>query len=46
MSDFLVESGRRANRPAVVQAMMTGTNAKYEEDIRVLGALANEGECN
>ena len=30
MADFLLESGRRANRASLVQAMMTGTNAKYE----------------
>ncbi|KAM5535289.1 hypothetical protein V8D89_011043 [Ganoderma adspersum] len=42
MVDFMVESGRRPARPAIVQAMMTGTNAKYEEDLRILGAVVNE----
>ncbi|KAI0763546.1 bifunctional P-450/NADPH-P450 reductase [Trametes elegans] len=42
MGDFLIESGKRANRPAIVQSMMTGTNAKYEEDQRILGQLVNE----
>ncbi|KAI0693861.1 bifunctional P-450/NADPH-P450 reductase [Cerioporus squamosus] len=42
MSDFLIESGRRANRLSLVQAMMTGTNAKYEEDQRIMGALVSD----
>ncbi|KAI0642932.1 bifunctional P-450/NADPH-P450 reductase [Trametes meyenii] len=42
MGDFLIESGRRANRPAIVQSMMSATNAKYEEDQRILGKLVDE----
>ena len=42
MGDFLVESGRRANRAALVQAMMPGTNAKYESDLRVMNELVDE----
>ncbi|KAL6298881.1 cytochrome P450 [Sparassis latifolia] len=42
MADFLIESGLRANRPAFVRAMMSGSNAKYEEDMRVLRSLVDE----
>ncbi|OBZ71165.1 hypothetical protein A0H81_08482 [Grifola frondosa] len=42
MGDFLVESGLRANRASLVQALMTGTNAKYEEDQRILNELVTE----
>ncbi|KAI0354817.1 fatty acid hydroxylase [Trametes cingulata] len=42
MADFLIESGRRSNRPTIIQSMMTGTNAKYEEDQRIMGQLVNE----
>ncbi|KAH9850173.1 bifunctional P-450/NADPH-P450 reductase [Lenzites betulinus] len=41
MVDFLLESGKRANRPTIVQSMMTGTNAKYEEDQKIMGDLVN-----
>ena len=41
----MLESGRRANRPSLVQAMMSGTNAKYEEDIRIMNELVDESEC-
>ena len=44
MADFLIESGRRAARPSLVQAVMSGTNAKYEEDMRTLNALVDESE--
>ena len=42
MIDFLLEGGRRPVRPSIVQALMTGTNAKFEADIRTLGALVEE----
>ncbi|KAH8103122.1 cytochrome P450 [Cristinia sonorae] len=42
MVDFLVESGLRANRPAIVNAMMRGTAYKYEQDIKVMTDLADE----
>ena len=42
MADFLIESGRRANRPSLVQALMPGVNAKYEEDQRIMGELVEE----
>ncbi|KAH9891895.1 bifunctional P-450/NADPH-P450 reductase [Cubamyces lactineus] len=42
MGDFLIESGKRAGRPAIVQNMMTTTNAKYEEDKRVMMKLVEE----
>ena len=45
MADFLIESGLRANRPSIVQAMMSATNAKYEENIRIMDKLATESEC-
>ncbi|KAI0329045.1 bifunctional P-450/NADPH-P450 reductase [Cubamyces sp. BRFM 1775] len=42
MADFLIESGKRANRPAIVQNMMTTTNAKYEEDKQTMMKLVEE----
>ncbi|KAI0655429.1 bifunctional P-450/NADPH-P450 reductase [Cubamyces menziesii] len=42
MADFLVESGKRASRPAIVQNMMTATNAKYEEDKRIMMQVVEE----
>ncbi|KAF7973316.1 hypothetical protein HWV62_15559 [Athelia sp. TMB] len=42
MTDFLKESGARANRPTVVQALMSGTNAKYAEDMKFMTDLANQ----
>ncbi|KAI0629781.1 fatty acid hydroxylase [Trametes polyzona] len=42
MGDFLLESGKRANRPAIVQSMMTATNAKYAEDQKILAQLVDE----
>ena len=44
MTDFLIESGRRSARPSLVQAMMTGTNAKYEEDQRIMNSLVDQSE--
>ncbi|KAJ7626813.1 cytochrome P450 [Roridomyces roridus] len=40
MADFLTESGFRANRPAIVQAIMSKTNAKYEADMKKMRDLA------
>ena len=42
MSDFLIEAGRRANRASLVQALMPGVNAKYEEDQRIMSELVGE----
>ncbi|KAI0694744.1 fatty acid hydroxylase [Earliella scabrosa] len=42
MSDFLIEAGRRANRATLVQALMPGVNAKYEEDQRIMSELVGE----
>ncbi len=42
MTDFLIESGLRAGRPALVQAIMTGRNAKYEQDKQTMNALVEE----
>ncbi|KAF7294065.1 Fatty acid hydroxylase [Mycena kentingensis (nom. inval.)] len=41
MGDFLGESGNRASRPRIVQAVMRGTNAKYEADIKKMRDLAD-----
>ncbi|KAH9937812.1 fatty acid hydroxylase [Epithele typhae] len=41
MTDFLLESGRRSARNALVQAIMTQTNAKYEADIATMGQLVS-----
>ncbi|KAI0738944.1 bifunctional P-450:NADPH-P450 reductase [Daedaleopsis nitida] len=42
MSDFLLESGYRANRPALVNSMMRGSSAKYEADMNTMNDLVNE----
>ncbi|KAJ7075592.1 fatty acid hydroxylase [Mycena belliarum] len=42
MGSFLAESGLRANRPRVVQAVMRATNAQYEADIKAMRTLADE----
>ena len=42
MADFLIECGRRSVRPHIVNAMMTGTNAKVDEDQRVMMELVNQ----
>ena len=44
MGEFLLESGRRANRPSLVQAIMTGANAKYEADMGTMGELVTESQ--
>ena len=45
MVDFLLESGHRASRLSLVQAVMTSATAKYEQDIKIMSDLANESEC-
>ncbi|KAF7312594.1 Fatty acid hydroxylase [Mycena indigotica] len=42
MAEFLIESGNRANRPRMVQAVMRGTNAKYESDMKKMKDLADK----
>jgi hypothetical protein len=42
MADFLGESGLRANRPRVLQALMPGTTAKYEQDMKKMKDLASK----
>ncbi|KAJ7740485.1 fatty acid hydroxylase [Mycena maculata] len=42
MGDFLAESGARARRPCVLQAVMLGTSAKYEADIKTMRDLAEQ----
>ncbi|THH18035.1 hypothetical protein EW146_g2890 [Bondarzewia mesenterica] len=32
----------RANRPSIIQAMMSGVNAKYQEDVKIMTELADE----
>ncbi|KAJ7218368.1 fatty acid hydroxylase [Mycena pura] len=41
MGDFLAESGLRAMRPRVLQAVMRGATAKYEADMKVMKKLAD-----
>ena len=36
MGDFLIECLMRARRPNIIQAISYSTNAKYEEDIKVM----------
>ncbi|EKM50262.1 uncharacterized protein PHACADRAFT_213993 [Phanerochaete carnosa HHB-10118-sp] len=42
MTDFLIESGKRARRPAIVAPFMRSTNAKYQQDIDVLMSFVDE----
>lgn len=42
MGDVLRESFARSTRPSVIQAMMTGANAKYDEDIKYMRGLASQ----
>ena len=44
MSEFLVESGLRGKRPTIVNSLMHGTNAKYEENMNIMLGYVNEGE--
>lgn len=46
MTEFLLESGVRAIRPAVVNAMMRKTKAKYNENQRVLLDLVDESKSS
>ncbi|KAL0564092.1 hypothetical protein V5O48_017963 [Marasmius crinis-equi] len=41
MVDALKECFQRTQRPTVVQALMSGTNAKFQEDIRLMQELAH-----
>ncbi|KAJ7218356.1 fatty acid hydroxylase [Mycena pura] len=41
MGDFLSESGLRARRPRVLQAVMRGATVKYEADIKLMKKLAD-----
>ena len=45
MVGFLVECGRRAQRPGLVNTLMRGNATKYEEDIHTLLSLVEESEC-
>ncbi|KAH7098687.1 fatty acid hydroxylase [Auriculariales sp. MPI-PUGE-AT-0066] len=42
MGDWLTESGRRFQRPKVVQTFMRETNAKYAADMNIMRELARE----
>ncbi|THU90609.1 cytochrome P450 [Dendrothele bispora CBS 962.96] len=42
MNDCLRECNSRANRPTVVQAWVTATNGKYQDDIRLMRNTARE----
>ena len=44
MSEFLMECYQRTNRPYVVQTLMTATNAKYEENQRIMNKLVSESK--
>ncbi|EIN12923.1 fatty acid hydroxylase [Punctularia strigosozonata HHB-11173 SS5] len=41
MSDFLVEAGSRSRLPGLVQAFMKGSQAKWDQDIKTMAALAD-----
>lgn len=40
MVDFLVESGKRANRPKIAGLFLRGTNMKYDADIKLMKDVA------
>ncbi|KAK8240055.1 cytochrome P450 [Phyllosticta capitalensis] len=42
MSDFLVESGNRALRPAIAQSLMRQAQAKYDADIELMQRTSQE----
>ncbi|KAJ3553744.1 hypothetical protein NM688_g3453 [Phlebia brevispora] len=42
MVDFLIECNLRANRPGLLNSMMVGTTAKYEEDVKTMAHLADD----
>ncbi|RPD61291.1 bifunctional P-450:NADPH-P450 reductase [Lentinus tigrinus ALCF2SS1-6] len=42
MADFLVESGYRSNRPPIANTLMWGSNAKYQEDLKVMNELVDQ----
>ncbi|KAG7093355.1 hypothetical protein E1B28_007036 [Marasmius oreades] len=42
MVDFLKECFHRSNRPYIVQALMTGSNAKFEGDIKFMEEIAHK----
>lgn len=44
MTDFLIESGLRANRPAIVNSMMRSAWNKYERDIKTMADLADNSK--
>lgn len=44
LSDFFKESYLRTLRPSVVQALMTGTTAKYEADQKLMKDVADNSE--
>ena len=44
MTDFLLESNNRANRPQIVKSLMRGANAKYQADMETMAQLVDECE--
>ncbi|KAI0819916.1 fatty acid hydroxylase [Trametes gibbosa] len=42
MSDFLTESAKRSNRPPIMNTIMRGSSAKYEEDMKTMNRLVDE----
>ena len=44
MSDFLLESGRRAKRFSIVNSLMRGSSAKYEEDQQIMMRYVNDSK--
>lgn len=46
MVDFLKECNARANRPFLIQSVMTGANAKYEADKKLMTELADDSELH
>ena len=44
MSDFLLESGRRAKRFSIVNSLMRGSSAKYDEDQQIMMRYVNDSK--
>lgn len=42
MGDFLSESGRRSQRPAIANLLMRGSSQKYESDIALMKKVSDE----
>ena len=44
MADFLIECGHRSVRPSIMTAVMSSSNAKFEEDQRTMFELVTQSK--